>query len=35
MAEPQQVILPLSDPNALREGSIVYGLAQNSIYLYC
>jgi hypothetical protein len=26
MAEPQQVILPLSDPNALREGSIVYGL---------
>jgi hypothetical protein len=26
MAEPQTVILPLSDPNALREGSIVYGL---------
>jgi hypothetical protein len=26
MAEPQQVILPLSDPNALREGGIVYGL---------
>jgi hypothetical protein len=26
MAEPQQVILPLSDPAALREGSIVYGL---------
>jgi Domain of unknown function (DUF4831) len=26
MAEPQNVILPLSDPNALREGSIVYGL---------
>ena len=26
MAEPQQVILPLSDKNELREGSIVYGL---------
>ena len=26
MAEPQQVILPLSDPNALRGGGIVYGL---------
>ena len=26
MAEPQQVILPLSDPTALREGTIVYGL---------
>ena len=28
MAEPQQVILPLSDPKALREGSIVYLLGQ-------
>jgi hypothetical protein len=26
MAEPQKVILPLSDPHILREGSIVYGL---------
>lgn len=26
MAESQEVILPLSDPKALREGSIVYGL---------
>lgn len=26
MAEPQKVILPLSDPSVLREGSIVYGL---------
>jgi hypothetical protein len=26
MAEPQKVILPLSDPAVLREGSIVYGL---------
>ncbi len=26
MAEPQRVILPLSDPNVIREGSIVYGL---------
>ena len=25
-AEPEQVILPLSDPTALREGTIVYGL---------
>ena len=26
MAEPQTIILPLSDPKALREGTIVYGL---------
>jgi hypothetical protein len=26
MTQPQTVVLPLSDPNALREGSIVYGL---------
>jgi len=26
MAEPQQVVLPLSDASALREGTIVYGL---------
>jgi len=26
MAEPEKVILPLSDPTVLREGSIVYGL---------
>jgi hypothetical protein len=26
LAEPQRIILPLSDPSALREGSIVYGL---------
>ncbi len=26
MAEPERVVLPLSDPTELREGSIVYGL---------